>query len=174
MLDLAYWEYVEAADGANPLLLVATHPNVVVLHTFSKVYGLAGLRIGYAVAHSDVTRWLCRVRLPFSTSTAAQVAARAGLEDQAHVQRSVALNRQTRAALTRELSSLGFTVHPSEANFLLVDFHTDSETLFQSLLRRGIIVRPMRHPRLTSCVRITTGTEEQMDLLLEAVRAELS
>jgi len=173
VLDLAYWEYVAAEEGEEPLRLVADHPNVILLRTFSKVYGLAGLRIGYAVAHPDVIHWLCRVRLPFSTSTAAQVAARAGLEDQAHVQRSVALNRQGRAALAHELSELGFPPHSSEANFVLVDFRTDAEGLFQALLRRGIIVRPMRHPRLTRCVRITTGTEEQMGMLLEAVRAEL-
>jgi histidinol-phosphate aminotransferase len=85
----------------------------------------------------------------------------------------VELNREARVALAHDLSELGFAPHSSEANFLLVDFHTDAETLFQALLRRGVIVRPMRHPRLLSCVRITTGTEEQMGMLLEAVRAEL-
>ena len=173
VLDLAYWEYVEATEAEDPVRLLAEHPNVVLLRTFSKVYGLAGLRIGYALAHPDVTHWLSRVRLPFSTSTAAQVAARAALEDQPHVQRAVELNRQTRAALTRELSSLGYPPHASAANFVLVDFRTDAEGLFQALLRRGIIVRPQRHPRLGRCVRITTGTEEQIGMLLEAVRAEL-
>jgi histidinol-phosphate aminotransferase len=173
VLDLAYWEYIELGADEDPLKLLRDHPNLVLLRTFSKVYGLAGLRVGYAVAHPEVTQWLDRVRIPFNTSTAAQVAARVALEDQEHIARSVALNRTARALLVEGLSALGFPPVPSEANFLLVDFGVDAEVLFQRLLRRGIIVRPMRHPRLRDCQRIATGTEEQTQALLDALREEL-
>ncbi len=169
VLDLAYWEYVEAPPDEDPHCLLTRHPNLIVLHTFSKVYGLAGLRVGYAIASSEVCPWLNRVRLPFSCSTAAQVAALASLEDLEHVRRSVRLNRESRELIARGAASLEARCAPSQANFVLADFRTDAEELFQRLLRRGIVVRPMRHPRLATCLRISTGTLEQTNMLLESL-----
>jgi len=172
VLDLVYWEYVEAQPEEDPHQLLGKHANLVILRTFSKVHGLAGLRIGYGLAEREVISCLGHVRIPFSTSTAAQVAARVSLEDHAHVQRSVELNRRARQLMARELQALDLVVRPSAANFLLVEFGCDSELLFQTLLRRGIVVRPMRHPRLAKCARITTGTDEQLAALFEALRAD--
>ncbi len=173
VLDLAYWEYVEGAADEPLIGLLDAHPNVIILRTFSKVYGLAGLRIGYALASSMVASWLNRIRIPFTCSTAAQVAARASLKDDMYLARSVSANREIMARSVQDLLLLGARPHPSQANFVLVDFRVDSELLFRSLLQRGIIVRPMRHPRLATCLRITIGTGDQMDELMGALREEL-
>jgi len=170
VLDLAYCEYVEAGADEDPLELLRRHSNLVLLRTFSKVYGLAGLRIGYGLARPDIAGWLGRMRIPFSTSTAAQVAARVALEDREHVTRSVALNREMRRLLETSAPSFGFRAHASLANFVMLEGPFESETVFQHLVRRGIVVRPMRHPRLTSCVRVTTGTAEQTAELVAAMQ----
>ncbi|MBI5508020.1 MAG: histidinol-phosphate transaminase [Deltaproteobacteria bacterium] len=171
VLDLAYLEYGSPDAGRALMELWRRHSNVVILHTFSKVYGLAALRIGYALAHLDVSRWLERAQVPFCTSHIAQLAARASLADRDHVRRSVDLNRQALDWMATELGALGCRVVPSAANFLLVDVGIDSETVFQALLRRGIIVRPMRHPRLATWVRITSGTLEETQLLCARLAA---
>jgi len=173
VLDLAYWEYMQASCRFDPIELVRKHGNVVLLRTFSKVYGLAGLRIGFAVANPDVITWLSRIRIPFNTSTAAQLAARVGLQDAAHVAESVALNARSRDRLMRELAALDLSPIPTEANFVLVDLKRPTEPIFEGLLRAGIVVRPVRTPRLATCLRITTGTDRQMDVLMGALRGVL-
>jgi histidinol-phosphate aminotransferase len=177
VLDLAYWEYLDRElaedEKHDPMRLLAAHANVVLLRTFSKVYGLAGLRVGYAVAAAEVIKSIGRVRIPFSTSTAAQVAARVALQDPEHVTRSAALNAKSRTALVKGLADLGVKTWPSQANFILGDCGMESDVLFERLLRRGIIVRPQRQARLRTCLRITTGTLEQTEALLEAMSAEL-
>jgi histidinol-phosphate aminotransferase len=170
VLDLAYHDYVDPNRRADPLELLGRHPNLVLLYTFSKVYGLAGLRIGYAVADEDVVAALCRVRIPFITSTPAQVAGRVALRDQEHTRRSVALNEAMRRRLGHDLEALGSRVYPSSANFVLADIGVDPEAVFQRMLRRGFIVRPMRDPRLSTCLRITTGTSEQTEQATAALR----
>lgn len=174
VLDLAYHEYAAAAGIPDQTALLDRHPNLVVLRTFSKVYGLAGLRIGYAATATDVAQWLSCVRTPFNTSSAAQMAARAALEDEAHLDRSVTLNRASLGRLANDMDALGLRVRPSQANFALVEVPRDPEDVFQILLRRGVIVRPMRNPRLPGTVRITTGTAEQMATLAGAMREALS
>ena len=168
-LDLAYWEYVQGASEPALIDLLRAHDNVVLLRTFSKAYGLAGLRIGYAVASAEKIAVMGRVRIPFNTSSAAQLAARMALKDQAHIRRTVELNRRMLQVLARGVSDRGWMPWPSEANFLLADTHQPSDEVFDWLLRKGIIVRPVRHPRLSSCVRITTGTEQQVERLLQAM-----
>jgi histidinol-phosphate aminotransferase len=173
VIDLAYWEYVQGATESSLVALMQRFPNVVLLRTFSKAYGLAGLRIGFAVAAEDKINWLGRVRIPFNTSSAAQLAARVGLKDTDHIRTTVELNRRMLDRLRRELTGLGFKVWPTEANFLLADTGRNSDTVFDGLLRRGIIVRPVRHPRISNCIRITTGTEEQIDRLFSALGEEM-
>jgi histidinol-phosphate aminotransferase len=170
VLDLAYWEYFGGCSGAEAVALVHRHPNLVLLRTFSKVYGLAGLRIGYGVANADVAAWLGRMRIPFNTSTAAQVAARVALEDQEHVARAVALNLAMRTLLVERAPSFGFRAYPSLGNFVLLEGPVASQTVFQYLVHRGIVVRPMRHPRLSSCIRVTTGTEGQTSEFVAAMQ----
>jgi histidinol-phosphate aminotransferase len=169
VLDLAYHEYTDPERRVNPLELLQRHANLVLLHTFSKVYGLAGLRVGYAVAAEDVSAALSRVRIPFTTSTPAQVAGLVALEDTEHTEKSVTLNDAMRRRLARDLGALGLRTYPSGANFVLTDAGVDSDAVFVRMLRRGVIVRPMRDPRLNTCLRITTGTEEQLDLAIGAL-----
>jgi histidinol-phosphate aminotransferase len=174
VLDLAYHDYVAPEQKLRHKELLERFSNVVLLRTFSKVYGLAGLRIGYAVAAGDVVAALSRVRIPFTTSTPAQVAGLVALGDPEHKTRSVALNASMRAHLSRELEGLGLHTYPSSANFVLVDSGVDSETIFQEMLRRGVVVRPLRHPRLSRFLRITTGTEEEMELATGALAEVLA
>jgi histidinol-phosphate aminotransferase len=174
VLDLAYWEYVQGAQEGALRKLLQQHENLVLLRTFSKAYGLAGLRIGYAVASEAKIGWLRRVRIPFNTSSAAQLAARVGLEDTQHLLRTVELNGQMLRLLDRELRSMGMQPWPSQANFVLADTGRDSDAVFDCLLRKGMIIRPVRHPRLRTCIRITTGTEDQMQRLFAVMREELT
>ena len=169
VIDLAYNEYVCPACRVDPAEAVRRHPNVIVLGTFSKVFGLAGLRVGYAVADSEVARALLRGQMPFSTSTAALYAAQMAIGDVAHTARSVALNHAMRERLCDELDRLGLATVRSEANFVLTDVSLDADAIFHRLLQRGLIVRPVHEPRLRTCLRITTGTEEEIDLLVGAL-----
>ena len=169
VLDLAYHEYTLPELRIDPETLLRKHPNLVMLRTFSKVYGLAGLRVGYAIAASDVVESLDRVRIPFTTSTAAQVAARTALVDKKHVERSLLLNAAMRQRLYDDMSALGLQTVPSQANFALVNVETDSESVFRGLLMNGIIVRPVRTPRLSNWLRVTTGTGAEMAALTESL-----
>jgi len=167
VLDLAYGDYREEVH--DPSRLVERFPNLVLLKTFSKVFALAGLRIGYAVAAEAVIRWMDRARIPFGTSSASHLAAKVALGDSAHVARSVELNRRARSELASGLERLGLKVQPSQANFVLADLGRSAEPVFQELLRRGVIVRPMRHSRISTCLRITTGTLAQQKMMLGAL-----
>ena len=173
-LDLAYWEYIDDAQAYDLLPLLNELPNVVILRTFSKAHGLAGLRVGYAIARPEVIRWMERVRIPFNTSTAAQVAAQVALSDPDHLARTLALNRAMRTRLVQGLEALGLTTWPSQANFVLADTGQNSEQVFSRFLRKGIIVRPVGHPRLSTCIRVTTGTEEEVERFLAELPAVLA
>jgi histidinol-phosphate aminotransferase len=174
VLDLAYHDYVPPERRLDALELLRRHSNVVLLHTFSKAYGLAGLRVGYAIAADDVSSALSRVRIPFTTSTPAQVAGLAALKDLEHTERSVALNDSMRRRLEHDLAALDLRVRPSSANFVLADTGVDSDAVFARMLHRGVIVRPLHDPRLNTCLRITTGTEEELDLAIGALEEVLA
>jgi histidinol-phosphate aminotransferase len=173
ILDVAYWEYADAGADETPAQLLAAHRNLVVVGTFSKVYGLAGLRVGYALADPEIIQRLDQVRIPFGTSSVALHAACTALEDSDHVARSVATNRTSMAILVGELKRRKALWWPSDANFLLADFGIDSDILSQRLLQHGVMVQPMRHPRLRNCLRITIGTARQMQALQAALRASM-
>ncbi len=171
VMDEAYFEYVDAPDYPDSIALRALRERLIVTRTFSKAYGLAALRVGYAVGSSELVGYLLRVRQPFSVSLLAQRAALAALDDQEHVRRSVALNRQERARLAAELTELGFVPPPSQANFLFFDCLRPGREIYQSLLQRGVIVRPLGQ---TSFLRVTVGTPEQNDRFLAALREVLA
>lgn len=173
VLDEAYLEYVDASDYPNGLNYVKQRERTVVLRTFSKCYGLAGLRVGYGVSDPTLIDYLNRGRLPFNVNSLAQVGALAALDDVEHIERSRRLNSEQRTRLTQELSARGFAVAPSQANFLLVDFKRNGGDLFNALLRRGVIVRPMVGYGLVQSLRITIGTREQNDKLLSSIDKEL-
>jgi histidinol-phosphate aminotransferase len=169
VVDEAYAEFVEG--GASALTLLATHPNLVVTRTFSKAYALAGLRIGFAVGHLELVALLERVRESFNVNIAGLAAAEAALDDREHLQWSLARNAEERAHLAESLASRGWFVHPSQTNFLLVEFGARTADIEAALLDAGIVLRPMRGYGLPDCLRITVGNRDENRRLLMALDA---
>jgi len=170
VLDEAYYEYVRQPDYSQSLEAVRAGKNLLVLRTFSKVHGLAGLRLGYGIGHPELMACLNRVRSPFNVSSLAQAAGLAALEDAEHVARSVESNTREMKFLTEELTLLGVRYIPSVANFLLIDTGRDSEEDFMRLLREGVIVRPMKLYGFPTSLRVTVGTRAQNERFLEALQ----
>lgn len=160
VIDEAYAEYVESDDYPDSLAYVRDGLNVIVVRTFSKIYGLAGLRVGYALAPRHIISLMERVREPFPVSRPSQAAALAALDDAAHVARSQAVNREGKALLYRELEARGIRYVPTEANFLLIELDSDSGPVYDALLRQGVIVRPGAFWGLPACIRVSIGREE--------------
>jgi len=173
ILDEAYWEFLPEGERPRSLDWVREGRRCFVLRTFSKIYGLAGLRVGYGVGPPELVGLLDRLRAPFNVNTLAQVAAAAALEDRAHVTRTIAGTAEGRAALTAGLTALGFRPVPSVTNFLLVDVRRDGAAVAEALLRRGVIVRPMGAYGLPTHLRITVGTAAENARALGALRAVL-
>lgn len=171
VLDEAYCEYAEAEDYPDGLELRARHPRLVVARTFSKIYGLAGLRVGYAIMAAELAGYVQRVRAPFNVSRVGQAAALGALEDQAHVERSRALNSAEKSFMRAGLESLGLEVVPSEANFFLVNLQTPARAIYEALLYQGVIVRDI--PPLPSSLRITLGTRGENERCLAALKTVL-
>lgn len=170
VLDEAYHEYATAPDYPDGLELLGERERFIVLRTFSKCYGLAGLRIGYGVANIRLIDYLNRGRRPFNVNAVAQAAALAALDDQEHVRTSREMNRREMDRVVSELRGLGLKVPDSQANFILVDFGRDDRKVFKDMLKHGVIVRPMGNYSLITSVRVTIGTPQQNDKFLAAVR----
>ncbi len=176
VLDEAYFEYVDRPNYSRSIELVRRGKNLLVLRTFSKVYGLAGLRIGYGIGPAELLAEMNKVRSPFNTSGVAQAAALAALDDTEHVRRSVESNRAGLAELSRSLERMGVQFVPSVANFLLVGVGGDAQVVADELLRQGVIVRPMGWMGFPNAIRVTAGTKEEntrfLDALAQALAAE--
>src|SRR5439155_26996696 len=140
-MDEAYFEYVDRPDFPVSWEYVRQGRNVVVLRTFSKIYGLAGLRVGYGMARPELIRYLRQVREPFNVNQLAQAAACASLRDPDQVERSRRVNREGKAALTAAFDAMGLPYAPTEANLILVDVKRDCRPVHEGLLQRGVIVR---------------------------------
>jgi histidinol-phosphate aminotransferase len=169
VLDEAYCDYVDDPNYSRSIDVVRGGRNLLVLRTFSKVYGLAGLRIGYGVGPAALLAEMNKIRGPFNTSVIAQAAALAALHDAEHVRRSVESNRAGVAQLASGLHSLKIKFVPSVANFILVIFGTDTEPLVEELLKLGVIVRPMRWMGFPTAIRVTVGTHEENEKFLHAL-----
>jgi histidinol-phosphate aminotransferase len=167
VLDEAYIEYV--TRQMNAPAYTGQKPRIIV-RTFSKISGLAGLRIGYGIAERWIIELLEKVRQPFNTTSIAQAAALASLGDQNHLKLSRQLVRDGKNYLYSQFEKLGLVYVPSEANFIFVDFRTDADAVFNALLGRGFIIRPM----LKTCARITIGSAEQNVGLVSALAEVLS
>jgi len=157
ILDEAYADFVDDPNFPNGLAYVKEGKQVIVLRTFSKVYGLAGLRIGYALGREDLIRGLNQVRDPFPVHRLAQVAAEAALKDRKSEQKSIRMIRYGRKYLYREIERLGLSYVPSQANFILVDFGRDIREVSEGLLREGIIIRPGDIWNYRTSGRVTIG-----------------
>jgi histidinol-phosphate aminotransferase len=173
VLDEAYFEYVQEPDYSRSLDLVRTGANLLVLRTFSKAHGLAGLRIGYGIGPVPLLQEMNKVRSPFNTSNVAQAAARAALEDQDHVRRSVETNTRGQKQLADGLDRLGVRHVPSVANFVLVELGQDAQPVAEALLQQGVIVRPMGWMGFPQAIRVSVGTAEENELFLAALRRVL-
>jgi histidinol-phosphate aminotransferase len=171
VLDAAYAEYVDRPDYDPGIKLVAAHDNTVMTRTFSKIFGLGGLRLGWAYAPPAIVENLNRVRSPFNVSLAAHDAGIAALAAPGWIERSRAHNSAERARLTKALHDAGFGVTPSETNFLLVDCHSPAraDAADARLRAHGVIVRRVGGYGLPSCLRITIGLAEENDLVAEAL-----
>jgi histidinol-phosphate aminotransferase len=169
VVDEAYHEYVDAPGVTTALRHADRHPNLIVARTFSKAYALAGLRIGYLVAHASVVGVLERLRESFNVNSLALVAAEAALADHAHLERARAFNASERAWLAEALAARGHESLPSQTNFLLIDLGRDADSLERHLFERGVIVRPMGGYGLPQCLRISVGSRDENERLLAAL-----
>lgn len=174
VLDEAYIEYFDPALKPDSRAWLDRYPNLVVTRTFSKTYGLAGLRAGYALSHASVADLLNRVRQPFNLNMLALLAAEVALGDQAHVAQAVELNRSEMARLKAEFAALGLKVLPSQANFLTFNVGRDAAPVHKGLLERGVIVRPMGSYGMPTWLRVSIGTVAENTRFLDALKAALA
>jgi histidinol-phosphate aminotransferase len=173
VLDEAYYEYLPPALRPDAVRFVRAGRRVLVLRTFSKIYGLAGLRIGYGIGPPELVGLLNRLRAPFNTSSLAQVAATAALQDAPHVAETQALTEAGRRYLREQCEALGLAVVPSVANFLLVDVGRPGPATAEALLRQGVIVRPMGGYGFPTHLRISVGTPQENERCIAALGAVL-
>jgi len=169
VLDEAYTEYVTQADYADGLRELRKYHNLIVTRTFSKAYGLAGFRLGFAASTPEVAAYINRVRQPFNVNTLAMVAGIAALQDQEHVQESVAVNRKGMTIWQHALSSMALSWIPSQGNFLCVNMGQPAQPLYEALLKEGVIVRPLVAYGLANHLRISIGTDEENIHAIEAL-----
>ncbi len=166
LLDEAYIEYVTAGDFPDCMKLRGERERLLICRTFSKIYGLAGLRVGYGVAPANLIGYMNRVRAPFNVGNIAQAAAIAALDDTEHVRHSHELNASELQRVSAKLASLGFSVTPSQANFFLVEVKRNGRATYDALLKKGVIVRPFAN--LPTSLRVTVGKPAENDRFLQA------
>lgn len=174
VLDEAYIEYTAGRVFANGLEWLQDSPNLVVTRTFSKIYGLAGLRCGYSISSPEIADYLNRVRHPFNVNNLALVAAEAALDDQDFLNESVRVNREGMTQLTEAFSAMGLAVLPSAGNFLTVNVGPLAGGVYEGLLQKGVIVRPVANYQLPNHLRITIGRPNENQQVIEALTAVLN
>ncbi|MGC8658542.1 MAG: histidinol-phosphate transaminase [Desulfomonilaceae bacterium] len=170
VLDEAYREYVCCSDCPSGIDYVASYENLIFLRTFSKIYGLAGLRVGYGIAQAWLIELLNRVRMPFNVNLLAQEAALAAIGDDDHIAMSRKVNLQGKEFLMDNLANLGFDPIPTESNFIAFKPDCDAEKLYLGLLREGVIVRHLKSFGLPSHIRVTIGLEEENVKFMDALK----
>ncbi len=169
VLDEAYYEYVEPAERPDSVAWLNKYPNLLITRTFSKAYGLAGLRVGYGLASAEMTDLLNRVRQPFNNNSLALAAAEAALADDDYLQQAVALNNAGMRQLERAFQALKLEWIPSAGNFVSVDFKREAQPIYQALLERGVIVRPVANYQMPTFLRISVGTAAENQQLIDAL-----
>ena len=174
VLDEAYREYASRQDLPNAMKLFREYNNILTLRTFSKVYGLAGLRIGYGIGHPTLVAEMNKLRTPFNVTSIGQAAALAALDDAEHVQRSVEVNRSERQRLFAGLKKVGLSPVESECNFLFVPIGPSAKALCDELLNEGVIVRPLAWMGLPEAIRISVGSPAENTKLLGALEHAIS
>jgi histidinol-phosphate aminotransferase len=173
VLDEAYAEYNVSGEYPDSFALLKKHNNIVVLRTFSKIYGLSSLRVGYGVGHPEVIRSINQVREPFNTSSFGQKAALAALKDQDFIAFCRDKNAEGIRYLTGQFDRLGLSYYPPHGNFIMVDVQRPAGAVFESLLRKGIIVRGGHQLGFPTKIRVTVGSQEQNEKFVEALESVL-
>lgn len=173
-MDEAYADYADAADFPRSLDLAEEYENLLVSRTFSKIYGLAGLRVGYAIAGARVAESLEKVRQPFNLNLVGQAAARAALWDREFLEQSIEMTHRGKRYLYSELERLGVQHLPTQSNFLYIEVPEDSKRFVERIAEGGVTVRPLNSFGLPYAVRVTIGTEEQNSLFVEALEKAIA
>lgn len=174
VLDLAYTEYMDENIKPPLNLWLAKYPNLVVTQTFSKVYALAGLRIGYSISNPEIAGILNRVRQPFNTNMLAQAAAIASLDDAGHVAKSVAMNSAGKSFLQNAFTQMNLNYLPTMGNFISVNVKQDGVALYNEMLHQGVIVRPVANYAMPEYLRITIGTQQQNERFIETLKQSIA
>ena len=174
VLDEAYVDFVEDSLRLDMTSYLHGEKPVVGLRTFSKAYGLAGLRVGYGIMPETIASYLHRVRQPFNVNELAQVGALACLEDEDHYRKTMTMTRDGISWLSTEIEKLGYRPFPTQTNFFLVDVKSDCKKLYDSLLHKGVIIRPMSAYGYPTYIRITVGTQKENERLLAALSESLT
>ncbi len=170
VFDEAYFEYIYRSDYPHTLPLIQEGHNVVITRTFSKIYGLAGLRIGYGIAKPEIIQMMNRVRPPFNSNSIAQEAARAALRDDAHVRFSRQTNAAGKAYLYGVFNRIGIEYVESDGNFILVHLNESGQNVADALMRKGVIVRPVAEYGFPNAIRVTIGKREENERFADALK----
>jgi histidinol-phosphate aminotransferase len=173
VFDEAYSEYIDRPDFPDVIRLLKGWPNAIVLHTFSKIYGLAGVRVGYGVGNPELIAQIRKVRLPFNISLTGQVACLAALDDAKHLAKSKKMNAEGKKYLYQQFQAMGVSYVPSEGNFILIDPKVDSQGVFAGLQKLGVIVRPVKNYGFHTELRVTIGTPRQNKKLVSSLKKVL-
>jgi histidinol-phosphate aminotransferase len=166
VVDEAYKEYVKAPDFPDTIKMLNKYGNLLILRTFSKIYGLAGLRVGYGIGHKDVIDALNKAREPFNVNAMGQEAAIAALDDAEFVAKSIEVNETGKNYLYREFDRLKLRYYPTEANFIFVTINQDCIKAFEKLMDLGVTIRPMKSFGVNDAIRVTVGIQEQNEFFI--------
>jgi histidinol-phosphate aminotransferase len=166
VVDEAYCEYVTGPEYPDSMRYLREGRDILILRTFSKIYGLAGLRIGYGIGQKGLVTELNKLRPPFNTSSLAQKAALWALEDEDHIRKTREINEKGKQYLCKELDSIGVRYVPTEANFIYMPLKQDAHTLYTALLRQGVIVRPVGQHE----IRVTIGLPDENERFINALK----
>ncbi len=173
LIDEAYFEYVDDTDYPNSLEYQNLGKSILTVRTFSKIYGLAGMRLGYGVAHKDIVSHMHKVRHPFNSNSLAQIGAIAALDDKEHIEMTKRTNAQGIEYVCGELGKLDIPYTPSFTNFVLIDLGDDPMPVYNSLLREGVIVRPVMGYGLKTHLRVTIGTRDENEKFIAGIKKVL-
>ncbi|MGM0602139.1 MAG: histidinol-phosphate transaminase [Bacillota bacterium] len=170
IVDQAYFEYVESDDYFDGTDLLDKYPNLFILRTFSKIYGMAGMRVGYGFGSPEIVDYLNRLRSPFNVNLLSQKAAFAALQTQEHVKKCRDMNNREKEFLYKELQNIGLDYIETETNFMMINVEKDSDQIFEDLMKRGIIVRSGSGLGMKKWIRITVGSREENKMLIEKLK----
>ncbi|HPB40350.1 MAG TPA: histidinol-phosphate transaminase [Flexilinea sp.] len=172
--DEAYYEFVDDPNYPQSLDYFNDHPNLIVMRTFSKIMGLASVRIGYAIAHKEIVQVMLKTREPFPVNRVAQAGALAAMDDKEFCDKTFTVNAAGRKQLFEGLKQMGFEVYAGQANFIFANLGKPSMPVFEGLLKEGVIIRPLAPQGAPNCIRVTIGTPEQNERFLNSFRKVFS